>query len=80
MSAYISVLIVEDVESDAQLIVRLLKQAGYEVIFEQVATAQQMSTALELLKETASAFIPRLKSFSGFVFWLYTLPVFAASI
>jgi diguanylate cyclase (GGDEF)-like protein/PAS domain S-box-containing protein len=43
----LAVLIVEDSESDAQLIVRLLKKAGYEVISEQVETAEQMCSALE---------------------------------
>lgn len=43
----LAVLIVEDSESDAQLIVRLLKKAGYEVVSEQVETAAQMRAALE---------------------------------
>jgi diguanylate cyclase (GGDEF)-like protein/PAS domain S-box-containing protein len=43
----LSVLIVEDSESDAQLILRLLKKAGYEVVFERVETAEQMLSALE---------------------------------
>jgi len=43
----LAVLIVEDSESDAQLVVRLLKKAGYEVISEQVETAEQMCAALE---------------------------------
>jgi len=43
----LAVLIVEDSESDAQLIVRLLKKAGYEVVSEQVETAEQMRSALE---------------------------------
>ena len=40
------VLIVEDSESDARLIVRWLKQAGYDVLAEQVETAEQMRAAL----------------------------------
>ena len=44
----LAVLIVEDSESDTQLIVRLLKNAGYDVIFERVATAEQMRSALEI--------------------------------
>ena len=43
----LAVLIVEDSESDAQLIVRLLRKAGYEVVSEQVETAEQMRSALE---------------------------------
>jgi PAS domain S-box-containing protein len=43
----LAVLIVEDSESDAQLIVRLLKKAGYELVYEQVETAKQMRLALE---------------------------------
>ncbi len=42
----LAVLIVEDMESDAQLIVRLLKKAGYELAYEQVETAEQMRAAL----------------------------------
>jgi diguanylate cyclase (GGDEF)-like protein/PAS domain S-box-containing protein len=41
------VLFVEDSESDMQLILRLLKKAGYEVTFERVETAGQMSLALK---------------------------------
>jgi diguanylate cyclase (GGDEF)-like protein/PAS domain S-box-containing protein len=43
----LTILMVEDSESDAQLIVRLLKKAGYEISFEQVQTAEQMRAALE---------------------------------
>jgi diguanylate cyclase (GGDEF)-like protein/PAS domain S-box-containing protein len=43
----LAVLIVEDSESDAQLILRLLRKAGYEVVFERVETAQQMLSGLE---------------------------------
>jgi diguanylate cyclase (GGDEF)-like protein/PAS domain S-box-containing protein len=43
----LAVLIVEDLESDAQLIIRLLRKTGYEVISEQVETAEQMRAALE---------------------------------
>jgi diguanylate cyclase (GGDEF)-like protein/PAS domain S-box-containing protein len=43
----LAVLIVEDSESDAQLIVRLLRKAGYEVVSEQIETAEQMRSALE---------------------------------
>ena len=47
MSAHLSVLIVEDSESDAQLIVRMLKKADYDLFYEQVETAEQMRAALE---------------------------------
>jgi two-component system sensor histidine kinase UhpB len=43
----LAVLIVEDSESDALLIIRLLKKADYEVVFERVETAEQMHSALE---------------------------------
>jgi diguanylate cyclase (GGDEF)-like protein/PAS domain S-box-containing protein len=43
----LAVLIVEDSESDALLIIRLLKKAGYDVMFERVETAEQMRSALE---------------------------------
>ena len=43
----LAVLIIEDLETDAQLIVRLLKKAGYDIAFEQVETAAQMRAALE---------------------------------
>jgi PAS domain S-box-containing protein/putative nucleotidyltransferase with HDIG domain len=43
----LAVLIIEDSETDALLIVRLLKKAGYDVVFEQVENAAQMRTALE---------------------------------
>jgi len=42
----LAVLIVEDVESDAQLVVRLLRKAEYDLVFEQVDTAAQMRAAL----------------------------------
>ena len=47
MAKPLAVLIVEDSESDAQLIVRLLKKAGYEITSGQVETAAQMRAALE---------------------------------
>jgi diguanylate cyclase (GGDEF)-like protein/PAS domain S-box-containing protein len=42
----LAVLLVEDSEVDAQLIVRLLKKAGYAVGFERVENAEQMRSAL----------------------------------
>ncbi len=46
MDISLAVLIVEDSESDARLIVRLFKKAGYEVVFERVETVEQMRAAL----------------------------------
>ena len=43
----LAVLIVEDLESDAQLLVRLLKKAGYELVYERVETDWQMRAVLE---------------------------------
>ncbi len=42
----LAALIVEDTESDAQLIMRLLRKAGYELECERVETAEQMRIAL----------------------------------
>jgi len=47
LSKALAVLIVEDTESDAQLIIRLLKKAGYELMYEQVETAEEMRAALK---------------------------------
>lgn len=47
MEIPLAVLIVEDSENDALLIIRLLKKAGYEVVFERVETAEQMHSALK---------------------------------
>ncbi len=46
MKNSLAVLIVEDSESDTQLMVRLLKKAGYEIFYRRVETAAQMSAAL----------------------------------
>jgi PAS domain S-box-containing protein len=46
MSTPLAVLIVEDSESDAQLIVRLLDKAGYAVVSQRVDTADLMRAAL----------------------------------
>ena len=40
-------LLVEDSDSDAKLLVRLLRQGGYDVDFACVDSAATMSTALE---------------------------------
>ena len=47
MSTRLRVLLVEDSESDAALIVRYLNTAGYEVSWERVETSGQMRAALE---------------------------------
>lgn len=47
MAVPLRVLIVEDSESDAQLIVRLLGKAGYDLTCQQVETSENMSLALE---------------------------------
>jgi signal transduction histidine kinase len=47
MSTRLRVLLVEDSESDAELIVRHLNLADYDVAWERVETAGQMRTALE---------------------------------
>ncbi|MBI9081868.1 MAG: PAS domain S-box protein [Pseudodesulfovibrio sp.] len=47
MDKPLAVLIAEDAESDAQLIVRMLEKAGYALTYEQVETPSQMRRALE---------------------------------
>jgi PAS domain S-box-containing protein len=47
MGTPIAVLIVEDSESDAQLVARLLRKGGYDVTFERIDSAEQMHLALE---------------------------------
>lgn len=42
----LAVLVIEDSESDAELIVRLLQKAGYEVASERAETAAQLSAAM----------------------------------
>jgi len=43
----LAALIVEDSENDTQLIVHLLKKAGYGLVYERVETTEQMCAALE---------------------------------
>jgi PAS domain S-box-containing protein len=47
MAKPLTVLIIEDNKSDAQLLVRMLTKAGYSLTFERVETAAQMRAALE---------------------------------
>lgn len=47
MTEPLQVLLVEDSESDADLIIRHLVKAAYEVEFERVETAEQMKSALQ---------------------------------
>ena len=46
MSTPLRLLLVEDSEGDARLIVLELEQSGYDVSFERVATADAFSAAL----------------------------------
>ncbi len=48
MSIPLVVLIVEDSENDTQLILRLLRKAGYDLVFERIETAEEMRSALHL--------------------------------
>jgi len=50
MNIPINVLIVEDSEDDALLLVRELRRGGYDVTFEQVETAEALVDALDLRK------------------------------
>jgi response regulator RpfG family c-di-GMP phosphodiesterase len=47
MNKKISILIVEDSENDAELIIRQFKKNNYDIIFKRVETAYQMQLALE---------------------------------
>jgi diguanylate cyclase (GGDEF)-like protein/PAS domain S-box-containing protein len=47
MSRDLAVLIVEDVESDAELAIRWLKKAGHEVVYARVESASQLKDAVE---------------------------------
>jgi diguanylate cyclase (GGDEF)-like protein/PAS domain S-box-containing protein len=47
MPETLAVLLVEDSESDAQIMVRILKKAGYDPAFERVETAGEMKAALD---------------------------------
>ncbi len=47
MNSSLRVLIVEDSQDDAMLMVRELRQGGYQLRFEQVDTAEAMDVALE---------------------------------
>jgi len=47
MVKHLRVLIVEDLEDDALLVIRELKRGGYETTFERVETAEAMTAALE---------------------------------
>jgi CheY-like chemotaxis protein len=47
MSNLLHMLIVEDSQNDAELIVHKLRSAGYELISHRVDTAEAMTTALD---------------------------------
>ena len=49
MGKPLRVLIVEDSENDALLLLRELKRSGYEPAYERVCTADGLNTALEKL-------------------------------
>jgi putative nucleotidyltransferase with HDIG domain len=46
MSAYLRILLVEDSEDDARLVLREIRRGGYEIETERVETAETMRTAL----------------------------------
>ena len=48
MDKKLSVLIIEDSQDDAELNVRLLQKAGYDISFQRVETAEEMAEALKL--------------------------------
>lgn len=66
MTIPLSVLIVEDVESDAELLVRALKKAGYDPVYEQVDTDEAFRSALN--KQSWEIVISdyRMPQFDGF--------------
>ena len=43
------VLIIEDSESDSDLVIRRLKKAGYKIYHERIETAEEMKTALNMI-------------------------------
>ena len=45
MNKPLRVLLVEDSERDSELLVRILRRAGYDVSFERVETAEAMKAA-----------------------------------
>jgi len=47
MGEPLRVLIVEDLEDDALLVIRELERGGYDTTFERVETAEDMTAALE---------------------------------
>jgi len=47
MSTQLRVLVVEDSEDDAILMMRQLQQSGYETLFERVETAEAMKASLD---------------------------------
>src|SRR5262245_8403730 len=47
MGVQLRVLIVEDREDDALLLLRVLRRAGYDLMFERIDTAEKMNAALD---------------------------------
>jgi len=48
----LNVLIIEDSESDADLVIRQLKKAGYTIHYDRIETAEEMNTELDMLAWT----------------------------
>ena len=48
--ATLCVLIIEDSESDAELIIRQFKKAGHSIYHERIETADEMTAALDMLQ------------------------------
>ena len=55
MARALQMLLVEDSENDAILLLRELKRSGYDPIYERVFTADDLSSALENPEELSSA-------------------------
>lgn len=66
MATPIAVLIVEDSESDAQLLIRLLEKADYTVTFEVVETAAHAFHAGTANQKAALPFVRYNRSFRSF--------------
>ena len=64
----LAVLIIEDQESDAQLLIRLLKKADYDLVYEQVEAAGQMRAALEkrVIANHDNGFLPEGSVLEGY--------------
>lgn len=45
-NSLLNILIIEDSDSDAQLIIRLLKRSGFRFVYEQIQTSEEMAAAI----------------------------------